>query len=81
AYSCASTNSRCFNRAKFVSCSICGTLSVWGVFCLVFRLTSSGTVIPEVAMLLPMFIWMALSSYFYNKKINAQKAKKIWHLW
>ncbi|MCG3716891.1 LptF/LptG family permease, partial [Aliarcobacter butzleri] len=55
-YSFASLNSRFFNMAKFVSFSIFGTLIVWGFFFLVFRLTSSGTVIPEISMLLTMFI-------------------------
>ena len=57
--------------AKFVSFSIFGTLIVWGFFFLVFRLTSSGTVIPEISMLLTMFIWVIFSIYFYNKKINS----------
>ena len=70
-YSFASLNSRFFNVAKFVSFSIFGTLIVWGFFFLVFRLTSSGTIIPEISMLLTMFIWMVFSIYFYNKKINS----------
>ncbi|MCT7561208.1 LptF/LptG family permease [Aliarcobacter butzleri] len=70
-YSFASLNSRFFNMAKFVSFSIFGTLIVWGFFFLVFRLTSSGTVIPEISMLLTMFIWVIFSIYFYNKKINS----------
>ncbi|MCG3656649.1 LptF/LptG family permease [Aliarcobacter butzleri] len=70
-YSFASLNNRFFNMAKFVSFSIFGTLIVWGFFFLVFRLTSSGTVIPEISMLLTMFIWMVFSIYFYNKKINS----------
>ncbi|MFW2553806.1 LptF/LptG family permease [Aliarcobacter butzleri] len=70
-YSFASLNSRFFNMAKFVSFSIFGTLIVWGFFFLVFRLTSSGTIIPEISMLLTIFIWMVFSIYFYNKKINS----------
>ncbi|MCR8711405.1 LptF/LptG family permease [Aliarcobacter butzleri] len=70
-YSFASLNSRFFNMAKFVSFSIFGTLIVWGFFFLVFRLTSSGTIIPEISMLLTMFIWVIFSIYFYNKKINS----------
>lgn len=70
-YSFASLNSRFFNMVKFVSFSIFGTLIVWGFFFLVFRLTSSGTVIPEISMLLTMFIWVIFSIYFYNKKINS----------
>lgn len=70
-YSFASLNSRFFNMTKFVSFSIFGTLIVWGFFFLVFRLTSSGTVIPEISMLLTMFIWVIFSIYFYNKKINS----------
>ncbi|MCT7908160.1 LptF/LptG family permease [Arcobacter lacus] len=70
-YSFASLNSRFFNMAKFVSFSIFGTLIVWGFFFLIFRLTSSGTIIPEISMLLTMFIWIVFSIYFYDKKINS----------
>lgn len=70
-YSFASLNSRFFNLAKFVSFSIFGTLIVWGFFFLIFRITSSGTIIPEISMLLTMFIWIIFSIYFYEKKINS----------
>ena len=70
-YSFASLTSRFFNMAKFVSFSIFGTLIVWGFFFLIFRLTSSGTIIPEISMLLTMFIWIVFSIYFYDKKINS----------
>ena len=32
---------------------------------------STGVLIPEISILLPMFIWIVASIYFYNKKINS----------
>ncbi len=69
-YSYASLNSRFFNMGKFTSFSIFGTLIVWGFFFMLFKFTNGGVVLPELSILMPMFIWVALSIYFYNKKIN-----------
>ena len=70
-YAYASLNSRFFNIGKFTSISIFGTLIVWGFFFMLFKFTNSGVVIPEISILLPMFLWLIISIYFYNKKINS----------
>ena len=67
----ASLNSRFFNIGKFTSISIFGTLVIWGIFFMLFKLTNGGIIIPEVSILLPMFFWIIISIYFYNKKINS----------
>jgi lipopolysaccharide export system permease protein len=56
---------------KFVSLCVFGTLIVWGVFFMLFKFTSGGIILPELSILLPMFIWVVGSIYFYNKKINS----------
>ncbi|MDY0052295.1 MAG: LptF/LptG family permease, partial [Aliarcobacter sp.] len=70
-YAYSSLNSRFFNISKFTSFSIFGTLIVWGFFFMLFKFTSGGVIIPEISILLPMFIWVISSIYFYNKKINS----------
>jgi lipopolysaccharide export system permease protein len=70
-YSYASLNSRFFNIGKFTSFSIFATLIVWGFFFMLYKFTNSGVVLPEISILLPMFIWVVLSIYFYNRKINS----------
>lgn len=70
-YAHASLNSRFFNIATFTSFSIFGTLIVWGFFFMLFKFTKSGTVIPEISILLPMLFWIVISIYYYNKKINS----------
>lgn len=67
----ASLNSRFFNIGKFTSFSIFGTLIVWGFFFMLFKFTNSGTVIPEISLLLPLLVWFIISLYVYNKKINS----------
>ena len=67
----ASLNSRFFNMGKFTSISIFGTLVIWGVFFMLYKFTSGGVVIPEVSILIPMLLWVVISIYFYNKKINS----------
>ncbi len=67
----ASLNSRFFNMGKFTSIWIFGTLTVWGVFFLLYKFTNGGIVIPEVSILLPMVLWLIISIYTYNKKINS----------
>lgn len=69
-YAFSSLNSRFFNRTKFVSFSIFGTLIVWGIFFFLFRVTSSGAIIPEISMLLTMVIWIIFSIYVYNRKVS-----------
>lgn len=70
-YAYASLNSRFFNISKFTSFSIFGTLIVWGFFFMLFKFTNSGIIIPEISILLPMFLWIVISIYYYNKKINS----------
>jgi lipopolysaccharide export system permease protein len=70
-YAYASLNSRFFNIGKFTSFSIFGTLIIWGIFFMLFKFTNGGVIIPEISILLPMLIWIILSLYFYNKKINS----------
>lgn len=67
----ASLNSRFFNMGKFVSFSVFGTLIVWGIFFMLYKFTNGGILIPEVSILLPMVIWVLLSLYIYNRKINS----------
>ncbi len=67
----ASLNSRFFNMGKFTSIWIFGTLTVWGVFFLLYKFTNGGIVIPEVSILLPMVLWLVVSISIYNKKINS----------
>ena len=69
-YAYASLNSRFFNISKFTSVSIFGTLIVWGFFFMLFKFTNGGVLLPEVSILLPMFLWIVISVYFYNRKIN-----------
>ena len=66
----ASLNSRFFNMGKFTSLSIFGTLIVWGVFFMLFKFTSGGIVIPEISILLPMFLWLVGAYYIYKRKID-----------
>ena len=70
-YAYASLNSRFFNISKFTSVSIFGTLIVWGFFLMLFKFTNGGVLLPEVSILLPMFLWIVISVYFYNRKINS----------
>ncbi len=64
----SSLNNRFFNSGKFISLSIFSTLIVWGVFFLLFRITSGGVIAPEISLLLPLFIWIVVSLYIYQKK-------------
>ena len=67
----ASLNSRFFNIGKFTSISIFGTLVVWGIFFVLYKFTGGGVISPELSILLPMLLWVTISIYFYNKKINS----------
>ncbi len=70
-FSFTSLNSRFFNIGKFTSFSIFGTLIVWGFFFMLFKFTRGGVITPELSMLLPMVLWIGISIYIYNKKINS----------
>lgn len=67
----SSMNSRFFSIGKFTSISIFGTLTIWGLFFVLYKFTYGGILIPEFSILLPMFLWVVISMYFYNKKINS----------
>lgn len=67
----ASLNSRFFNVGKFTAISIFGTLVIWGMFFVLYKFTNGGVIIPEISILLPMILWLSISMYFYNKKINS----------
>ena len=67
----AALNSRFFNITKFTSFSIFGTLVIWGLFFVLYKFTNGGVLIPEISILLPMFLWIIISMYFYNRKINS----------
>ena len=70
-YAYSSINSRFFNLGKFVSLSVFGTLIIWGIFFMLFKLTSSGVVLPEVSILLPLIVLFIVSNYIYIKKLRA----------
>lgn len=70
-YAYSSLNSRFFNLGKFISFSVFGTLVIWGVFFMLYKLTNSGAIIPELSILMPLFIWFGVSMYFYFKKLRA----------
>lgn len=70
-YAYASLNSRFFNVGKFTSFSIFGTLVIWGLFFTLYKFTNGGILIPEISILVPMLLWIIISLYFYNKKINS----------
>lgn len=67
----ASINSRFFNVGKFTSIWVFGTLTVWGMFFLLYKFTNGGVVIPEISILIPMVLWLIISISIYNKKINS----------
>jgi lipopolysaccharide export system permease protein len=70
-YAYASLNSRFFNIGKFTSITVFGTLVIWGVFFVLYKFTTGGVISPEFSLLLPMLLWVLISVYFYNKKINS----------
>jgi len=65
-----SNNRRFFNISTFTSFSIFGTLVVWGIFFMLHKFSNSGVLIPELALLLPMFIWFVMSYFIYRRKNN-----------
>lgn len=63
-----SYNARFFNIGAFTSLSIFGTLVIWGVFFMLHKFTTGGTVKPEVSLLLPMILWFMGSLLLYKRK-------------
>lgn len=70
-YAYSSLNSRFFEMGKFVSLTIFGTLVIWGVFFMLFKVSSTSIVAAEITMLLPLLIWFIASFYIYFTKIKA----------
>lgn len=70
-YAFSSLNSRFFNLGKFVSLTIFGTLIIWGIFFMLYKLTASGGIIPELSLLVPMILWIIISAYIYQNKTKA----------
>lgn len=70
-YSYTAINSRFFETAKFISLTVFGTLIVWGVFFMLFKVSSTSSIDAEITMLLPLLIWFIASSYIYYTKIKA----------
>jgi len=64
----SSLNSRFFSLSKFVSSGVFGTLVVWGFFFFLFRVTSSGTMLPELSILLPLLVWFIIAIYIFIQK-------------
>lgn len=70
-YAYSSLNSRFFEMGKFVSLTIFGTLVIWGVFFMLFKVSSTSSIAAEITMLLPLLIWFIASFYIYFTKIKA----------
>jgi len=66
----ASLNSRFFHLGKFISFGVFGTLVIWGLFFFLFKITSSGVVIPELSIVASLIVWFTISFYLYVKKIQ-----------
>lgn len=70
-YVYSSINSRFFEMGKFVSFSIFGTLIVWGIFFMLYKVSSTSSIDSEISILLPLVIWFIISFYIYFRKIKA----------
>lgn len=66
----ASLNSRFFNMGQFTSLSIFGTLIVWGFFFMLFKLSNSGSLIPELSLLSTLLLWFLIAFFIYRKKVG-----------
>ncbi len=64
----ASLNSRFFNVGKYTSLTIFGTLIVWGVFFMLFKLSNGGVVKPEISLLLTLFLWYVFAFFLYKNR-------------
>lgn len=69
-YAYATLNSRFFNMGRFLSMTIFSTLVIWGVFFVLFKFTSGGIIIPELSILLPLFLWFVISYFIFIKKTS-----------
>ncbi len=64
-------SSRFFNTGQFISISIFSTLIVWGILYLLQKLSSGGVILPELAIIAPLFILFVLKYILYTQKINS----------
>lgn len=62
-----SLNSRFFNLGNFIAGGVFSTLVIWGCFFFLYKITSSGTFMPELSLLLPLFLWVIFSYILYKK--------------
>lgn len=69
-FSYASLNSRFFNLGQFTSLSVLSTLLIWGMFFVLFKLSSGGVMIPEFSLLLVLLIWYSISYFIYKYKVR-----------
>lgn len=65
-----SFSGRFFNVGTFTSLSIGVTLVIWGIFFMLHKFSNSGVLNPEIAILLPMFLWYIISFIIVKKRIG-----------
>lgn len=65
-----SFNNRFFAVGKFTSITIASTLILWGVFFMLQKFASSGTLNPEITILFPLFLWYIISYALVKKRIG-----------
>ncbi|HJE03486.1 putative permease YjgP/YjgQ family protein [Aliarcobacter thereius] len=63
-----SLNSRFFHLGSFVASGVFGTLVIWGNFFLLYKITSSGVLMPEISLLIPLVLWVLIAYYIYRSK-------------
>jgi len=66
----SSLNSRFFNMGKFTSLSVLATLVIWGMFFVLFKLSSGGVMMPELSLLLILILWYVISYFIYRNKVR-----------
>lgn len=66
----ASLNNRFFNMGKFTSLSVLVTLVIWGMFFVLFKLSSGGVMNPELSMLLILTLWYVITYFIYKKQVR-----------
>jgi len=66
----SSINSRFFNIAKFSSLTIFFTLIFWGTFFMLHKFAKGGVVIPEIAILVPLFLWFVIGYFIFKHRIK-----------
>jgi lipopolysaccharide export system permease protein len=69
-YLFATSSSRFFNTAAFVSITIFSTLLIWGVMFLLQKLALGSVLLSEVAIILPLVLLFVVTKYVYNLKVQ-----------